>query len=99
MIKFKKFNDFSKRKKLKKVEQINLLIFYLLKKKSNNNLIKFKLMLKKQLLFNYTKVKIINRCINSNKIRSISRNTTLTKSSFKDYYSYGNITGFKKSSW
>lgn len=98
MIKFKKYKDFSLRQNLKKNEQLHFLFTYILKKKEKKKINIFKLMLKKQLIFKSINTKIINRCINSNKIRSVTRLTNLTKNSFKHYYTYGNIMGFKKSS-
>ena len=98
MIKYKRYKDFSYRKNLKKNEQLHFLFTYLLQKKKKKKINKFKLMLKKQLLYKLINTKIINRCINSNKIRSVTRVTNLTKNSFKHYYSLGDIMGFKKSS-
>lgn len=100
MIKYLRFKDFKKRKKFNKNQNINLILKSILIKEELNNKFKFKFMLKNQQLLNYNfKSKIINRCIISNKIRSVNRITGLTKNSYKQYFDYGNIMGFKKSSW
>jgi len=43
--------------------------------------------------------KFKNRCIFSTKIRSVSRLTNLTKSSFRENFRWGKLSGFKKASW
>lgn len=85
MSKYANYKDFHLRKRLE-LNQRNILIlksFLLNEKNSKKN--RFKIMLKLHKLYNdLLGNKVKNRCIFSTKIRSVSRLTNLTKSSFRD---------------
>ena len=100
MTKYSNYKDYKKRQELEKIQENIFLLKSFLFNQKNSKKIRFKIMLK--LSRNYHTLianKLKNRCIFSTKIRSISRITNLTKSSFRDYVRWGKINGFKKSSW
>ena len=99
MIKYLKYKDLKNRKFFFKTEHQKFIFSFFLKRKKMEKNQQFKFMLKNQLLFhNYFKNKLVNRCIISYKVRSVNRLTSLTKNNFKNYFDYGNLMGFKKSS-
>lgn len=100
MTKYSNYKDFSLRKKLKENQSKIFILKSFLLKEEISKTIRFKIMLKiqqlhKGLIGNKTK----NRCIFSTKIRSVSRLTNLTKSSFRENLRWGKLTGFRKASW
>jgi ribosomal protein S14 len=85
MTKHANFKDFLLRKNLKTYQDELLILKCILLNKKNSAKIRFKIMLKlhklyKDLLGN----RIKNRCMSSTKVRSVSRLTNLTKSSFRE---------------
>jgi hypothetical protein len=85
MSKHANYKDFYLRKRLKLNQNSIFVLKSFLLNAKNSKKIRFKIMLKmhklyKDLLGNRLK----NRCIFSTKIRSVSRLTNLTKSSFRD---------------
>lgn len=100
MTRYLNFKDFDLRQKLKKKNKQVYLFKSLLLNERNDLETRFKLMLKIDRLYkelSYNKIK--GRCTSSTKVRSISRITNLTKSSFRDNLRLANVSGFKKASW
>lgn len=100
MTKYSNYKDNIRRQNLKQ-KQINIIILKsFLKNEYNSKSYKFKIMLKMNQLYQETLGnKIKNRCIFSTKIRSVSRLTNMTKASFKENINWGQLNGFRKSSW
>ncbi len=94
------YKDFFLRKQYKSNQKkLIILKFFLFKsQKEKKNSFKFMLKLAKlhKALFNN---RIKNRCMFSTKIRSVSRLSNLTKSSFRENLRWGKLNGFKKASW
>jgi ribosomal protein S14 len=85
MTKHANFKDFLLRKNLKTYQAELLILKCILLNKKNSAKTRFKIMLKlhkayRDLLGNRLK----NRCMSSTKVRSVSRLTNLTKSSFRE---------------
>lgn len=100
MTKFSNYKDYDLRKKIEKNEKNIFLLKSFLLNQKNSKKIRFKIMLK--LSRTYSGLignKLINRCMMTTKIRSVSRLTNLTKSSFRDNLRWGKVSGFKKASW
>ena len=100
MTKYSNYKDYKLRKDLKTKQKDFFLIKSFLLNKKNNKKIRFKIMLK--LMRDYRSFlgnKFKNRCIFSTKIRSVSRITNLTKSSFRENLRWGKLSGFQKASW
>ena len=100
MTKYSNFKDHNLRQKYKKKDKQVFLFKSLLLNERNSSKIRFKIMLKLDRIYrelSYNKIK--GRCMFSTKVRSISRMTNLTKSSFRDNLRLTNISGFKKASW
>ncbi len=100
MTKYSNYKDYSLRKQVKKKQKKILLLKSFLLNQKNTKKIRFKIMLKldrtyRMLVGN----KIKNRCIFSTKIRSVSRLTNLTKTSFRNTLQWGKVSGFRKASW
>lgn len=93
------FKDFKIRQILRKKQKNFFLLksFVLNQKNSKKN--RFKIMLKIDKLYTALKHNFKNRCIHSTRTRAVSRLTNLTKASFKHSLTWGNVSGFKKSSW
>jgi len=99
MTKYSNFKDHNLRQKYKKKDKQVFLFKSLLLNERNSSKIRFKIMLKLDRIYrelSYNKIK--GRCMFSTKVRSISRMTNLTKSSFRDNLRLTNISGFKKAS-
>lgn len=100
MTHYSKYKDFRLRKQLEKKELNIFVLKSLLLNKKISLKTRFKIMLKIQSLYKHLLGnKIVNRCMFSTKVRSVSRLTNLTKSSFKENLKWGNLSGFKKASW
>lgn len=100
MTKYSNYKDYANRIKKKEIQKKLLILKSFLLNEKNSKKIRFKIMLiltRNKLTLGSNK--IINRCMYSTKIRSVSRITNLTKSSFRDNIRWGLINGFKKSSW
>ena len=87
MTKHANYKDYFLRTKLNKNQIDKFILKSLLLNEQNSRKTRFKIMLKihrlhKEILGN----KFKNRCIFSTKIRSVSRLTNLTKSSFREYF-------------
>ena len=96
-MKHSRFKNFSKRKNLKKDE----LSFIILKSLLYNEKIKKNLRLNLHFYFfkkNF-KTQIESKCIESYTSSSVFKIFNLNRSILKTKINYGNITGFKKSSW
>jgi len=100
MTKHANFKDFLLRKNLKIYQEDLLILRCLLLNKKNSQKTRFKIMLKMHKLYrDLLGNKLKNRCISSTKIRSVSRLTNLTKSTFRETLRWGKLCGFRKSSW
>ena len=85
MTKHANFKDFLLRKNLKTYQDDLLVLKCLLLNKKNSQKTRFKIMLKMHKLYrDLLGNKLKNRCISSTKIRSVSRLTNLTKSTFRE---------------
>ena len=100
MSKHANYKDFSLRKRLKLNQKNTFILKSFLLNKKNSKKNRFKIMLKMHKLYHsLLGNKFKNRCIFSTKIRSVSRLTNLTKSSFRENFRWGKLNGFKKASW
>ncbi len=100
MSKYSAYKDFSLRQKINTNYNNIFLIKSLLLNQKIEKKIRFKIMLKFNRKYNKLNTnKLKNRCIFSTKIRSVSRLTNLTKSTFREYLRWGKVSGFKKASW
>jgi ribosomal protein S14 len=85
MTKHANFKDFFLRKNIQKYQADFLVLKFLLLNRKNSKKIRFKIMLKLHKLYrDLLGSKLKNRCISSTKIRSVSRITNLTKSTFRE---------------
>jgi len=89
--------------KLEKQKKINklLFIFFLSKNKKNKNLNKIKInLLKLQLkLHFYSKIQIKNRCILTNRAKSVDKKYSVSRIILRDFFQFGIIPGYKKAAW
>ncbi len=100
MTKYSNFKDFKLRQNLKNKQLKILILKSFLLNKENSKKLRFKIMLKLHKLYNnLLGNKIKNRCMFSTKIRSVSRLTNLTKSTFRENLRWGKLNGFRKASW
>lgn len=99
MTSYSKFKDYQNRKNISlKYKDLILLKSFLLNQKKDKK-IRFKIMLKLNQTYNTLFVnKIVNRCMFSTKVRSVSRLTNSTKAFFSDNLKAGQVCGFKKGS-
>ena len=99
MTHYSKYKDYIIRKQLKNKNKKIFILKFLLQNTRESKNFRFKIALKLQEIYNKNfQTKIKNRCIQTTKVRSVSRLSNLTKASFKSSMNFGKLNGFKKSS-
>lgn len=93
------YKDFNIRQNLKKKQKNFFLLKAFVLNQHMDKKNRFKIMLKMDRLYTSLKHNFKNRCMHSTRTRAVSRLTNLTKASFKHSLTWGNVCGFKKSSW
>lgn len=93
------FKDYKIRQNLKKKQKNLILLKAFVLDEQNSKKNRFKIMLKIDRFYADLKHNVKNRCMHSTRTRAVSRITNLTKASFKNALTWGNVSGFRKSSW
>ncbi len=93
--------DFNKRLIVFKEEKENLLLKFIIRSINLSKNLRIKIQNKffDKLSFNYSKIRIKNRCVLTSRGKSINKNLKLSRITFRKLASDGLLLGIKKSSW
>ena len=97
---FKKVKDIKFRKQLKKRELLNttlkfLFTYYFNKNKNVSKCINFTNLKQK----NFSKTKIVRRCILTNRGRGSIRPFNVSRTKLRELFQFGIVPGYKKAAW
>ena len=94
-----KFSKFELKKKIDKYVKINILTKSLVLKKLQKKRAYILKSLYKDSFTKYSKVKVTQRCILTNRSRGVYRSHSISRNIFRDLLQFGIIPGYKKAVW
>jgi len=97
----KKQKDLVFRKKFLKLEKLKMILLFLKKRNSLKAKFKIKYLINKNLqkLFKVSKVKLVRRCIITNRGRSSNRLFNISRMALRDLLQFSIIPGYQKAVW